>query len=57
MTGYGGHEMLFAAALNIKEPLYIKEVTFNEQAGELHIYIDFKKKPSLPVKNVVKLDC
>lgn len=56
MTGYGGHEMLFAAALNIKEPLYIKEVNFNEKTGEpeLHIYIDFKKGAKFACKECSK---
>ena len=38
-----GHEMLFAAALNIEKPLYIKKVEFIKDNGELHIYIDFNK--------------
>lgn len=34
---------LFAQALNIQEPLYIKKVDFNIDTGELHIFIDFKE--------------
>ena len=37
------HETLFAMALQIREPLYVKEVEFDENMGELHIYIDFRK--------------
>lgn len=32
---------LFAQALNIQKPFYIKEINFEKEAGELHIYIDF----------------
>jgi len=34
---------LFAMALQIQEPLYVKDVKFDENIGELHIYIDFRK--------------
>lgn len=34
---------LFEAALGIKEPLYIKNISFDEEIGELHIYIDFRR--------------
>lgn len=37
------HETLFATALQIKEPLYIKNIEFNKDLGELHIYMDFRK--------------
>jgi transposase len=37
------HESLFSAALMIQEPLYVKEVEFNKDKGELHIYVDFRK--------------
>ena len=43
MIGFGGHEKLFEIALNIEDPLYIKEINFNKDTGELHLYIDFKK--------------
>ena len=34
---------LFEMALGIKEPLYIKNISFDEEIGELHIYVDFKR--------------
>lgn len=34
---------LFEMALGIKEPLYIKEISFDEENGELHIYVDFRR--------------
>ena len=37
------NEILFAAALQIQEPLYVKQVEFTKEIGELHIYIDFRK--------------
>lgn len=37
------HEQLFAAALQITEPLYVKSVDFDLSEGELHIHIDFRK--------------
>ncbi|NLW46655.1 MAG: transposase family protein [Firmicutes bacterium] len=37
------HEPLFAKALQIKEPLYVKRVEFDQNSGELHIHIDFRK--------------
>jgi transposase len=45
------HETLFAMALQIKEPLYVKNIEFNKDLGELHIYIDFRKgsKFSCPI--------
>ena len=44
---------LFEMALGIKEPLYIKNISFNEEVGELHIYIDFRRgsRFSCPVCN------
>lgn len=44
---------LFEMALGIKEPLYIKNISFNEEIGELHIYIDFRRgsRFSCPVCN------
>jgi len=36
-------ETLFAAAMQIQEPLYVKQVEFTKEIGELHIYIDFRK--------------
>lgn len=35
--------MLFAAALQIQEPLYVKKVEFLKDEGELHMHIDFRK--------------
>jgi transposase len=37
------HETLFAMALQIKEPIYVKQIEFNKDLGELHIYLDFRK--------------
>lgn len=37
------HEQLFASALMISEPLYVKNVDFDPAVGELHIHIDFRK--------------
>ncbi len=34
---------LFELALGIKEPLYIKNISFDEEIGELHIYVDFRR--------------
>jgi transposase len=34
---------LFAAALGIGEPVYIKEIAFDQANGELHIHMDFRK--------------
>ena len=31
----------FEMALGIKEPLHIKNISFNEEVSELHIYINF----------------
>jgi transposase len=37
------HETLFAMALQIQEPLIVKQIEFDKDLGELHIYIDFRK--------------
>lgn len=37
------NDSLFAAALQIEEPLYVKEIKFNQDLGELHIHIEFRK--------------
>lgn len=37
------HEALFAMALQIQEPLFVKSIEFDKNIGELHIYIDFRK--------------
>ncbi len=34
---------LFETALCIEEPLYIKNISFDESIGELHIYVDFRR--------------
>jgi transposase len=36
------HEELFTLALQLKEPFFVKSKDFNIEAGELHLYIDFK---------------
>jgi transposase len=33
---------LFGAALGIEEPIYIKALRFDKEAGELHIHLDFR---------------
>lgn len=52
------NEKLFAAALQIKEPLYVKNIEFNQENGELHIYIDFRKgaKFTCPICGLEGLD-
>lgn len=57
-------ESLFAAALQIQEPLYVKQIEFLKEAGELHVYIDFQKgakfkcsicgKDGLPVHDTIE---
>ncbi len=34
---------LFEVALGIKEPLYTKNISFDEEIGELHIHVDFRR--------------
>ena len=34
---------LFETVLCIEEPLYIKNISFDESIGELHIYVDFRR--------------
>ena len=34
---------LFETALGIEEPLYIKDIGFDEGLGELHIFVDFRR--------------
>ena len=34
---------LFETALGIEEPLYIKDIIFDEEIGELHIFVDFRR--------------
>lgn len=47
------HGQLFTAALQLKDPLYVKEVKFMKDAEELHLYIDFNKggKFACPICN------
>ena len=33
---------LFGAALGIQEPIYIEKIDFEEEPGELHIYMNFR---------------
>jgi transposase len=37
------NEFIFAQALNIQDPCYVKNIEFKKEEGELHIYVDFKK--------------
>lgn len=48
---------LFESALGIEEPLYIKEINFDENVGELHIYIDFKRGSKFLCPNCGKEHC
>ncbi len=58
------HEELFAKALQISDPLYVKSVSFDQEEGELHIHIDFRKgarfkcpvceEAGMPVQDTVK---
>lgn len=42
------NEKLFEIALHIQELWYIKRVEFDQEAGELHIYTDFRMGSSFP---------
>lgn len=42
------HEELFTAALGLKDPLYVKDIDFKPNLGELHIQIDFRKGATFP---------
>lgn len=54
---------LFESALGIEKPLYIEEIKFDEEAGQLHIHMNFERGgkfscsgcecPSLPVYDTV----
>lgn len=48
---------LFESALGIAEPLYIKEINFDENVGELHIYIDFRRGSRFLCPNCGKEHC
>jgi len=48
---------LFESALGIKDPLYIKEIVFDECIGELHIYIDFRRGSKFICQNCGKEHC
>ena len=37
------NEQLFTIALGITEPVYIEDISFDKAAGELHIYLDFRR--------------
>jgi transposase len=52
------HETLFAMALQIQEPLYVKEINFDQNIDELHILIDFRKgaKFSCPICGKDKIE-
>ena len=39
---------LFEAALGIEEPVYIEKIMFDSQAGELRIYMDFRRGGKFP---------
>ena len=40
-------QMIFTKALNIEEPFHINNIEFSEEQGELHMYIDFRKRSKL----------
>ena len=42
---------LFATALNIEAPFYIKEIDFNPELKRLDIHIDFKRGSVFPYIN------
>jgi len=42
------NEKLFEIALNLQEPWYVKRIEFDTTAGELHMYIDFRKGSRFP---------
>ena len=42
------HTELFAAALQIAEPLYVQRIAFDQEQGELHIHIDFRRGAKFP---------
>lgn len=48
---------LFEVALGIEEPLYIKSIGFDEEIGELHIYIDFRRGGRFVCPNCGKKEC
>ena len=37
------NEYLFSIALGIEEPIYLEKVSFDKEAGELHLHINFRK--------------
>ena len=39
---------LFSAALGIEEPIYISEIEFDREEGELHIHMDFRRGGKFP---------
>ena len=42
------NEKLFEIALNLQEPWFVKRIEFDAPAGELHMYIDFRKGSRFP---------
>lgn len=48
---------LFESALGIAEPLYIKEINFDENVEELHFYIDFRRGSRFLCPNCGKEHC
>jgi transposase len=56
-------QQLFQIALQIEDPLYVREVVFSPDEGQLNLYLDFKRggkfscpecfTPDLPVQNTV----
>ncbi|MEG1571808.1 MAG: ISL3 family transposase [Clostridia bacterium] len=54
---------LFGSALGIQEPIYIEKIDFEEEPGELHIYMNFRPggrfscpvcgKPAMPLRDTV----
>lgn len=43
--------VIFAAALGIKEPWYVESVNFNSEAKKLEIYLKYKKGAQFPYFN------
>ena len=50
-------ELLFAAPLQIQEPLYVEKVEFLKDEGELHMYVDFRKGARFRSLYVVQRAC
>ena len=50
-------EKLFGIALGVEEPIYIEKIWFDKEAGELHIYMNFKRGGKFTCSVCGKKDC